>query len=172
MPAVIRPFRGVSPKMAGSVFLADTAAVIGDVELGADASVWFGAVLRGDVGYVRVGARSNIQDLSMLHMTRAVSNTEIGEDVTIGHGVIVHGAKVGSGALIGMGSILLDNCEVGEESVVGAGSLVTIGTKIPRRVLAFGRPAKVVRELDAAEWQQGRMLAAHYVELARAHQAE
>lgn len=170
MPAVIRAYRGSAPKLGARVFLAETAAVVGDIVLADDVSVWFGAVLRGDVGYVRVGARTNIQDLSMLHMTRGISNTEIGEDVTVGHGVIVHGAKIGSGALIGMGSILLDNAEIGEESLIGAGSLVTAGTKIPPRHMALGRPAKVVRELDQAEWQQGRMLAAHYVELARAHQ--
>jgi carbonic anhydrase/acetyltransferase-like protein (isoleucine patch superfamily) len=162
----------VTPKISNGVFLADTAAIIGDVELGVDASLWFGAVLRGDVGYVRVGARSNIQDLSMVHMTRGISHAVIGDDVTVGHSVVIHGAQIGDGALIGMGAILLDNCEIGSESLIGAGSLITVGTKIPPRRLVLGRPAKVVRELDEAEWQQGRMLAAHYVELARAHRAE
>jgi carbonic anhydrase/acetyltransferase-like protein (isoleucine patch superfamily) len=171
MAAVVRPFRGVFPKIAEGVFIADTARVIGDVELGVDASIWFGSVLRGDVGAIRVGARSNIQDLSMLHMSHGISSTVIGQDVTVGHRVVVHGALIGDGALIGMGAILLDNCEIGAEAIIGAGALVTAGTKIPPRTLVLGQPGKVVRELDESEWQQGRELAARYVEVAKAHRA-
>ena len=169
MPDRVRPFRGILPKIADGVFIADTARVIGDVEIAADASVWFGSVLRGDVGAIRIGARSNIQDLSMLHMSFGISNTVIGEDVTVGHRVVIHGATIGDGALIGMGAILLDNCEIGAEALVAAGTVVTAGTKIPPRTLVLGQPGKVVRELRESEWQQGRLLAVRYVEVARAH---
>src|SRR5882724_12860694 len=158
MSDVVRPFKGVYPKLGRGVYLADTARVIGDVEIGKDASIWFGSVLRGDVGAIRVGARSNIQDLSMLHMSLGISNTVIGEDVTVGHNVIIHGAIIGDGALIGMGAILLDNCEIGEEALIAAGSLITAGTKIPARSLVVGRPGKVLGELPAREARQGRML--------------
>jgi len=169
MSDVVRPFKGVYPKLGRGVYLADTARVIGDVEIGEDASIWFGSVLRGDVGSIRVGARSNIQDLSMLHMSRGISNTVIGEDVTVGHGVIIHGAIIGDGALIGMGAILLDNCEIGEEALIAAGTVVTAGTKIPKRSLVLGQPGRVMRALDESEAQQGRMLAARYVEVAKSH---
>jgi carbonic anhydrase/acetyltransferase-like protein (isoleucine patch superfamily) len=169
MSVTVRPFKGIEPKIADGVFIADTARVIGDVEIGVGVSIWFGSVLRGDVGAIRIGARSNIQDLSMLHMSFGISNTVIGEEVTVGHNVIIHGAIIGDGALIGMGAILLDNCEIGAEALVAAGTVITAGTKIPPRTLVVGQPGKVVRELRENEWQQGRMLAARYVEVARAH---
>jgi len=99
---LVRPFKGIYPKLAPSVFIADTARVIGDVELAEDVSIWFGSVLRGDVGAIRIGARSNVQDLSMLHMSFGISNTVIGEEVTIGHNVTIHGAIIGNCSLIGM----------------------------------------------------------------------
>ncbi|HEX3855572.1 MAG TPA: gamma carbonic anhydrase family protein [Polyangiaceae bacterium] len=171
MGDTLRPFKGIHPKIAASVFIADTARVIGDVEIGEDASIWFGSVLRGDVGSIRIGARSNIQDLSMLHMSLGISNTVIGDDVTVGHNVVIHGAIIGNGALIGMGAILLDNCEIGEEALVAAGTVVTPGTKIPPRSLVLGQPGKVVRTLRGSEAQQGRTLAARYVEVARSYRA-
>ncbi len=169
MVDIFRGFKGIWPKVAESVFVADTARVIGDVELGEEVSVWYGSVLRGDVGAIRVGARSNIQDLSMLHLSSGTSSTVIGEEVTIGHHVVIHGARIGDGALIGMGAILLDNCEIGSEALIAAGSVITAGTKIPARTLVVGTPAKVVRDLQEGEWQQGRVLSARYVELAKAH---
>ena len=169
MGEVIRPFQGIRPSIGDGVFIADTARVIGAVELSADVSVWYGSVLRGDVGRIRVGARSNIQDLSMLHMSRDLSETEIGEEVTVGHRVVIHGARIAAGALIGMGAILLDNCEIGSEALVAAGALVPMGMKVPPRTLVVGQPAKVVRDLKESEWRQGRELALRYVEVARAH---
>ena len=169
MVDLFRGFKGIWPKAPASVYVADTARVIGDVELGEDVSIWYGSVLRGDVGSIRVGARSNIQDLSMLHMSSGISHTVIGEEVTVGHHVVIHGALIGDGALIGMGAILLDNCEIGAEAMVAAGAVVTAGTKVPPRTLVVGTPGKVVRELTESEWQQGRMLAARYVEVAKAH---
>ncbi|MES1178893.1 MAG: gamma carbonic anhydrase family protein [Myxococcales bacterium] len=172
MSGQVRPFKGIAPKIADGVFIADTARVIGDVDIAEGASIWFGSVLRGDVGAIRIGARSNIQDLSMLHMSLGISNTVIGEDVTVGHRVVIHGATIGHGALIGMGAILLDNCEIGAESLIAAGAVVTAGTKVPPRTLVLGQPGKVVRELKEGEWQQGRLLAARYVEVAKAHRDE
>ncbi|HEY4102627.1 MAG TPA: gamma carbonic anhydrase family protein [Polyangiaceae bacterium] len=169
MNELVRPFKGIHPKIADGVFIADTARVIGDVEIGPDSSIWFGSVLRGDVGAIRIGARTNIQDLSMLHMSLDISNSIIGDDVTVGHSAIIHGAIVGDGALIGMGAILLDNCEIGAEALVAAGTIVTSGVKIPPRTLVRGQPGKVIRELGEDEWQQGRQLAARYIEVARAH---
>jgi carbonic anhydrase/acetyltransferase-like protein (isoleucine patch superfamily) len=171
MPPILRDYNGISPRLAERVYLAETAVVVGEVEIGEDSSVWFGSVLRGDVGAIRIGARTNIQDLSMLHMSQDISNAVIGDEVTVGHGVIIHGATIESGALIGMGSILLDNASVGEEAVIGAGSLLTVGFAVPPRTLALGRPARVVRDLRPEEWDQGRLLAARYVEVARAHRA-
>jgi len=170
--ALVRGYAGKAPRLGSRVFLAETAVVIGDVELGDDSSVWFGSVLRGDVGYIRVGARSNIQDASVVHMTTRLSNTEIAEDVTVGHGVILHGARIESGALIGMGSLLLDNVVIGEQAWVAAGSLVPSGVTIPPRRLALGRPAKVIRELTPEECAEGRLLAERYVGLAARHAAE
>lgn len=171
MSDVVRAFQGIWPILEQGVFIADTARVIGAVELGQDVSVWYGSVLRGDVGKIRVGARSNIQDLSVLHMSRDLSETEIGEEVTVGHRVIIHGARIGDGALIGMGAILLDNCEIGSEALIAAGALIPMGAKIPPRTLVVGQPGKVVRDLKEHEWRQGRELAARYVEVARAHRA-
>jgi carbonic anhydrase/acetyltransferase-like protein (isoleucine patch superfamily) len=172
MAPVIRSFGEHSPRLAPSVYLADTAVVTGDVEIGEDSSIWFGAVLRGDVGFIRIGARTNIQDLCMVHMSRSLSNTEIGDDVTVGHSVIIHGARIHSGALIGMGSILLDNVVVGEEALVAAGSLLTSGLQVPPRTLVRGRPGRVVRELTAEEAAEGRKLAARYVEVGRTYAAQ
>jgi carbonic anhydrase/acetyltransferase-like protein (isoleucine patch superfamily) len=168
--ALVKAFAGHSPRLQAGVYLAETATVIGDVVLGEDASVWFGSVLRGDVGFIRIGARTNIQDLAMVHMSRELSNAEIGDDVTVGHGAIIHGARVGNGCLIGMGSILLDNSEVGDEALVAAGSLLPIGFRVPPRTLAVGRPVKIVRPLTPEECRQGRVLSARYVELARVYE--
>ena len=160
-------FEGERPSVGSSVFIADTARVIGRVALEDGVSIWYGAVLRGDVGSIRVGRKSNIQDLACLHMTGGISNVVVGAECTVGHGAIIHGATVGDGVLIGMGSILLDNAEIGAESIVGAGALVTPGTKIPPRSLVLGSPARVVRELSPGEYQQGRGGAAVYQELAQ-----
>jgi len=165
----IRKYHGILPKIAEGVYIADTARVIGDVEIGAFASVWYGSVLRGDVGAIRIGARTNIQDLSMLHMSQGLCDAIIGEEVTVGHRVVIHGARIGDGALIGMGAILLDNCEIGAEALVAAGAVVTGGMKVPPRTLVVGQPARVLRDLRESEWQQGRLLAARYVEVAAQH---
>jgi carbonic anhydrase/acetyltransferase-like protein (isoleucine patch superfamily) len=136
---------GVRPTLGRDVFVADNATVIGDVHLGDESSVWFGTVLRGDYFPIRVGARTNIQDNSVVHITSGTAKTTIGDGVTIGHAAIIHGCTIGSRCLIGMGSIVLDNAVVGDGSFVAAGSLVTPGTVIPPGSFALGRPAKVLR---------------------------
>ena len=136
---------GVRPLLGKGAWVAPTATVIGDVHLGDEASIWFGAVLRGDYFPIRIGARTNIQDGSVVHITADRAATTIGDDVTVGHMVLLHGCTVGRGCLIGMGSTLLDGSEIGEDSLVAAGSLVTPGTKIPPRSFAIGRPARVAR---------------------------
>lgn len=168
---IVRAHRSLAPRLAAGVFLADNATVVGDVELGEGVSVWYGAVLRGDVGAIRIGARTNLQDLACVHMTGGISDTIVGEECTVGHGAILHGAKVGHGVLVGMGAVLLDNCEVGDEALVAAGSVVPPRMVVPPRVLVRGSPAKVVRELGPEECQDGRRGAAHYLELARDHAA-
>ncbi|WP_437923952.1 gamma carbonic anhydrase family protein [Sorangium sp. So ce291] len=169
--ALVLDLDGVSPRLGRDVFLAPNATVIGDVELGDEASVWFGAVLRGDIGAIRVGPRTNVQDLACLHLTSGVSQTIIGADVTIGHGAILHGCLVGDGCLIGMGSILLDNVEIGEGSVVAAGAVVPPGKVFPPRSLVRGNPARLLGEVRPDQAELGRMGAASYVENARRFRA-
>lgn len=169
--ALVLEMDGVSPRLGRGVFLAPTATVIGDVELGDEASVWFGAVLRGDIGAIRVGPRTNVQDLACLHLTGGVSETIVGADVTIGHGAILHGCRVGDGCLIGMGSILLDNVEIGEGSVIAAGAVVPPGKVIPPRSLVRGNPARVLGEVRPDQAELGRAGAASYVENARRFRA-
>ncbi len=163
--AILLPFDGKTPVVHPSAWLAPTATLIGDVVIEAEANIWFGAVLRGDVGKIRVGARSNVQDNAIVHMTTALSDALIGEDVTIGHNAIIHGAEVGHGVLVGMGAILLDNVRVGERSLVAAGSVVPPRMEIPPGVMVRGAPAKVVRELQGPELEAGRKGARDYVEL-------
>ena len=140
--------QGRRPVLGAGVFVAPNATVIGDVVLGESSSVWFGTVIRGDVMPIVIGARTNIQDGSVVHVTGGKAATTVGDDVTVGHMALLHGCTVGSRVLVGMGSILLDGSSVGDESVIAAGSLLSPGTVIPRRSLAMGRPAKVVRTLE------------------------
>jgi gamma-carbonic anhydrase len=167
--AIVRPFGGVHPQLGHEVHLAESATVIGDVVLGDETSVWFGAIVRGDVGAVRIGRRTNVQDLTMVHVTGGEADTTIGDEVTIGHRVVLHGCRVEDGCLIGIGAIVLDHCVVGEGSLVGAGALLTPGTRIPPRSLVLGAPARVVRPLRDEEARMGSEGAARYVALASAY---
>ena len=144
MPLIL-PFEHHTPRIHTEAWIAPNATIIGDVEIEESASVWFGSVLRGDVGPIRVGSGSNVQDLCCLHATGGVSSVVIGRCVTVGHGCVLHGCRIDDEVLIGMGSVLLDNAVVGEATVIGAGSLITANTVIPPRSLALGRPARVVR---------------------------
>jgi gamma-carbonic anhydrase len=169
MSGIVRPYRGIAPRLGASVYLAPTAAVVGDVELGDETSVWYGAVLRGDVGKIRIGHRTNVQDLACIHMSLGLSHAEIGDFVTIGHHATIHGARIEDGVLIGIGSIVLDNAVIGHEAWVGAGALVPVGMRVPPRTLVLGQPARVVRELAEEDYLLGRRLAERYVGVAREH---
>lgn len=163
---MIHKFQNQKPKLANDVFIAPGAHVIGDVVLGEAANVWFNTVIRGDVFPIRIGARTNIQDNSVLHVTDGQYATTVGEEVTVGHRVILHGCTIEDRALIGMGSVVMDGAVIGEESLIGAGAVVTPGTQIPPRVLALGSPCKVVRDLKEHEIGFLKASALHYVELA------
>ena len=169
--STILSFKDLTPAVAEGAFVAQTAALIGEVEIGAQSGVWYGCVLRGDVGKLTVGERTSIQDNTVMHASDGWTTTSVGDDCTVGHGCILHGCRVHDRVLVGMGSILLDEAEIASDTILGAGSLVTVGTKIPGGVLALGRPARVVRDLRPDELQQIRDSAAHYVEKTAAYLA-
>ncbi len=147
----IRPYLGKLPVIAPGAFIDDTAQVIGDVVIGAESSVWMQVVIRGDVNYIRIGDRTNVQDGSVVHVQNDTHPTVIGNDVTIGHGAVVHGCTIHDRVLIGMGAIILNGAEIGEDSIVAAGTLVTERTVIPPRSMVMGSPGKVRRPLTDAE---------------------
>jgi carbonic anhydrase/acetyltransferase-like protein (isoleucine patch superfamily) len=157
--------------MSASVFVAPTAVVVGDVVLGEHTSVWYGSVLRGDVGPIRVGSRTNVQDLCVLHTTRGRGGVTIGDEVTVGHRAIVHGATVGDRCLIGMGAILLDDSVIGEESLIAAGSVVLERTIVPPRSFVAGAPARVRGPIPPEIHARLRESAEGYVRLALEHAA-
>jgi gamma-carbonic anhydrase len=159
--------KGVAPRLGRDVYVAEGARVIGDVHLDDEASVWFGAVLRGDYMPIRVGARTNIQDNAVVHITSGQAGATLGDDVTVGHSAIIHGCTIGSGCLVGMGSIVLDGAVVGDGSFIAAGSLVTPGTLIAERSFVIGSPAKVVRSVTDRDLVAIREAGSHYVEYAR-----
>ena len=146
--ALVKEVRGFTPEIGENTYLADNATIIGDVVIGRDCSIWFNAVLRGDVNSIRIGNRVNIQDGSVLHTLYQKSVVEIGDDVSVGHNVVIHGAKIENGALIGMGSVVLDHAVVGEGSIVAAGSVVLSGTIIEPGSIYAGVPAKFVKKVD------------------------
>jgi len=152
------------PVIHPEAWIAPTAVVTGDVHIGELASIWFGTVIRGDIESVRIGARTNIQDNSVIHVDSGGFNVEIGNDVTVGHAAKIHGCTIRDHALIGIGAILLNGAEIGEGALVAAGSLVPPGKKIPPGVMAMGSPAKVIRELTAEERKEVLEGADHYVE--------
>ena len=148
---MIRTFQGITPTIPGSCFIEDTSVVIGDVVMGEQCSIWFNTVIRGDVHYIRLGNRTNVQDLCMLHVTHETHPLIIGSDVTIGHRVVLHGCTIKDRVLIGMGAIIMDGAVIGEDSVVGAGALVTEGTIVAPKSLILGSPAKVKRPVTEKE---------------------
>jgi gamma-carbonic anhydrase len=166
---MIRPFRGILPTLGAGAFVDDTAVVIGDVVIGEQASVWMGAVIRGDVNRIRIGARTNIQDLCAIHADFGELWTEVAEEVTVGHSAILHGCRIGPRCLIGMGAKLLNGVQVGEESVVAAGAVVPEGMIIPPRSLVMGLPARVRRAVTDEEVAKIRLGGAHYVEYKELH---
>ena len=167
----IIPHHGITPQLDPTVFLAEGAVVIGDVTIGADSSLWTNSVLRGDVYHIRIGARTNIQDLSVGHVTDGTHPLIVGDEVTVGHRVILHGCTIKDRCLIGMGSIIMDAAVIGEESIIGAGSLVTEKTIIPPRTLALGSPAKVKRDLTPEEIAFLKISAENYVRNTRSYRS-
>ncbi|MBS4208597.1 gamma carbonic anhydrase family protein [Bacillus sp. FJAT-50079] len=166
----IYPYNGKTPDIHPSVFIADYATITGDVKIGKQSSVWFNSVIRGDVAATIIGEKVNIQDNSVLH--QSPNNPLIIEDeVTVGHSVILHSGIIRKRALIGMGSIILDGAEIGEGAFIGAGSLVPQGKKIPPNTLAFGRPAKVIRELNEEDIKDMERIASEYAEKAEYYQS-
>jgi carbonic anhydrase/acetyltransferase-like protein (isoleucine patch superfamily) len=163
----IYELKGVRPKIGRDVFVADSASVIGDVHLGDEAGIWFGAVLRGDYFPIRVGARTNIQDNAVVHITAGMAATSLGDDVTVGHSAIIHGCTIGSRVLVGMGSTVLDGAVVGDDCFIAAGSLITPGTVIPAGSFVLGRPGKVVRPVKDEDRAWIRQAAALYASYAR-----
>ena len=148
---MISKFEDKFPVIHPTAFVAENSTVIGDVEIGEDSSIWFGSVVRGDVNYIRIGERTNIQDNCVIHVSGGTHPTVLGNEITVGHRVLLHGCTVDDRCLIGMGAILMDGVHVGEECLVGAGSPLTPGTIVPPRSLVIGSPARVKRELTSDE---------------------
>jgi carbonic anhydrase/acetyltransferase-like protein (isoleucine patch superfamily) len=161
---MIRSYAGKTPQIAATAFIEASAQIIGDVQIGEHSSIWFNCVLRGDIHYIRIGHSTNIQDGTIIHVTGGRCPTLIGNYVTVGHGVILHGCTVKDRSLIGIGSIILDDAVIGEQSLIAAGSLVTPGTIIPPRSLVMGSPAKVRRQVTEEEIKRIDSHWQHYIE--------
>ncbi len=168
----VESFNRIAPKIHETAFIADDAIVIGDVEIGEESSVWFGSIIRGDVNYIRIGDRTNIQDATVIHVSSKDHPTILENEITVGHRVTLHGCYVETGCLIGIGSIILDGARIGRSSLVAAGSLVTPGTVIPAGSLVMGAPAKVKRELTPDELDRLSRSWQNYVELSRLYISE
>ena len=160
---MLRPFKNTSPVVEASAYVDQSAQVIGDVHIGAESSVWMNVVIRGDVNHIRIGKRTNIQDLTMVHVMRETHPTIIGDEVTVGHSAVVHGTTIEDRVLIGMGAVLLNGVHVESDCVIAAGTLLTEGTRIPARSLVMGRPGKVKRQLTDEEVAEIRWYADNYV---------
>lgn len=161
---MIVTYKGKIPKIAPSAFVAENAVIIGDVEIGENSSVWFGCVLRCEENRIIIGKNTNIQDLTTIHTDHCCS-VIIGDNVTVGHNVVLHGCEIGNNVLIGMGSIIMNGSKIGDNCLIGAGSLITQNMVIPPNTLAFGRPAKVIRELTPEEIEKIAISANEYIEL-------
>ncbi|MBW4022676.1 MAG: gamma carbonic anhydrase family protein [Proteobacteria bacterium] len=171
MSGAILTFEGLTPRIDASAWVAPTAVVIGDVVIGAQSSVWFHCVLRGDTNFVRIGARTNIQDGSILHVNRDTFACVLGDDVTVGHAAIVHACTIEDGGFVGMGATVLDGAVIEAGGVLGAGALLPPGKRIGRNELWTGSPARFKRIMDAEEQARFAAIAGHYVDLAGRHRA-
>jgi carbonic anhydrase/acetyltransferase-like protein (isoleucine patch superfamily) len=160
---MIRSFKDVTPTVDPTAYIDQSAQVIGDVVIGPESSVWMNVVIRGDVHHIRIGRRSNVQDLTMVHVMREMHPTIIGDEVTIGHSAVVHGCTIENRVLIGMAAVLLNGVHIESDSVIAAGTLLTEGTRIPPRSLVMGRPGKVKRELTDEEVAEIKWYADNYV---------
>lgn len=166
---MIKLFQNIRPNIHETAFVAENATIIGDVEIGAYSSVWYGSILRGDVNYIRVGARTNIQDGCVIHVSSETHPTVLEDEITLGHRVTLHGCRIESNCLIGIGAIVLDGVRVGRDSLIAAGSLVTPNTQIAPRSLVMGSPAKVKRELSDQEIYNLSSFWQNYTELSKVY---
>lgn len=148
---MLHRYQGVTPQLEEGVFCVDSAQIIGDVRIGSKSSIWFNVVIRGDVNSIRIGKRTNIQDGTVVHVTHEVHPTVIGDDVTIGHNVTLHGCRIGNRCLIGMGAVVMDDVDIADDVLIAAGSLLVPGTKVPAGTLYAGSPARCKRELSTQE---------------------
>jgi len=169
---MIKSFQNLFPKIHESAYVTDDAIIIGDVEIGAESSVWFGSILRGDVNHIRIGARTNVQDGTIIHVSSKTHPTVLEDEVTLGHRVTLHGCYIETGCLIGIGAIILDGVRVGRNSLVAAGSLLTPNTQIPPRSLVLGSPARVKRELSDDEVKDLERFWRNYVSLSRIYRSQ
>jgi carbonic anhydrase/acetyltransferase-like protein (isoleucine patch superfamily) len=169
---MIRPFRGTHPQIHETAFIEESAQIIGDVQIGEQSSVWFNAVVRGDVFYIRIGNRTNIQDGTVVHVTNGTHATVLEDEVSVGHNATLHGCHIERGCLIGMGAIVMDEVRIGAQSLVAAGSLVAPGTRIPPRSLVLGAPAKVKRPLTNEEVAGLDVFWKNYIEYTRIYKQE
>ncbi len=167
---MLHAFKGMTPKLDDSVFSVDSADIIGDVEIGSDSSVWFQVVIRGDVNHIRIGARTNVQDGTVIHVTNKTNPTIIGDDVTIGHNATLHGCTIGNRCLIGMGAVILDGAKIADDVMVAAGALVVPGTVIPSGTLYVGSPAAYKRHLSADEIAGLKQSATNYLNYVSCYQ--
>jgi carbonic anhydrase/acetyltransferase-like protein (isoleucine patch superfamily) len=161
---MILPYNNIWPRIARNAFLVDNCDIIGDVEIGEQSSIWFGTVVRGDIHHIKIGNRTNIQDNSVVHVTADTAPTIIGNNVTVGHGAILHGCTVEDDCLIGMGSRILDNAVIGNHSMVAAGSVVLPGVEIPSGMLVAGIPAEIKRELHPDDIREIELSAQRYID--------
>ena len=168
---MLRAFQGILPKVGENAFIEETAVVVGDVVIGAESSVWFLSVVRADVNFVKIGSRTNIQDLCVLHVTHDTHPLIIGDEVTVGHHVVLHGCTIKDRVLVGMGAILMDGVVIGEECIIGAGALITEDTVIPPRSLILGSPGRVKRPVTEKERVWIKKSAANYVRYAAEHRS-
>lgn len=169
---ILLPYGGKAPRLHPTVWVAPDGVVVGDVEIGEGSSLWFGAVVRGDVNHVRIGARTNLQDLTVVHVTSGTHPTVIGDEVTVGHRVVLHGCTVERRALVGIGAIVLDGAVIGEEAMVGAGALVPPGMVVPPRTLVLGSPARPKRPLSSEELEGLARSAERYAGYAARYRAD
>ncbi|MGV8145654.1 MAG: gamma carbonic anhydrase family protein [Alkaliphilus sp.] len=165
---MVKSWRGITPEIDSSCFIAETADIIGDVKIGKNSNVWYGVVIRGDDKNIIIGENTNIQDNAVVHISNILP-TILGDNITVGHSAIIHACKIGNNTLIGMGSIILNGAEIGENTIIGAGSMVPPGKKIPAGVLAFGAPVKIIRELTEEEITSITKSAKDYVGFAKEH---
>ena len=169
---MIKSFQNIHPKIHETAFVTEDAIIIGDVEIGEQSSVWYGSILRGDVNFIRIGNRTNIQDGTIIHVSRNTHSTILEDEITVGHRVTLHGCYIETGCLIGIGAIILDGARIGANSLIAAGSLVTPNTIIPPRSFVIGTPARIKRELSDEEIKDLQSFWTNYVKLSEIYKED